>query len=109
MPHTCIPVNSNSDFVGLLYHCHELFLCTPFCCLSSLLIELAQVIQIIDIVAVARGRGSFASGRDPDVVDTGSFELGDVVVEPNPMLMVVRNIPFKALHHGHILRSRSLL
>jgi hypothetical protein len=41
------------------------------------LIEFADVIEIIDVVAIAFGAAGFASGREPDVGDAYFVEVFD--------------------------------
>jgi hypothetical protein len=81
-----------------------------------------KYVQIIDIIAVAFLRRSFAPvdpisrlafgeddcvvylpGWNPDVVDTPALQLRYMLFEPNPMLLICRDIPLESLHHGLIL------
>jgi hypothetical protein len=51
----------------------EIFLGAPPGGACALLIELAQVIQVIDVEANALGVGGFAAWGKPDVVDANSL------------------------------------
>ena len=73
------------------------------------MIEFTKVVEVIDVVAVPGFRRRFASGRNPDIVHAGRLELIELIVEPLPMFVVVRDIPFKPLKHGHVFRGRFLL
>ena len=46
--------------------------------------------------------------RNPDVVDSPTLELRDMLLESDPMLLVRRDMPLKSLHHGHVLLRRLL-
>lgn len=106
---TSIPVDSHSDLICLVRQLKQLVLGSPFCALGSLLVELAQVVKVVDIVAIARWRGGFASRRNPHVIDADGFELRKLVVETDPMLVIVWDVPFESLHHRHVLWRGFLL
>jgi hypothetical protein len=53
----CIPVEANAVFFCQGGEGEEFFLGAPFGCYTTLLIEFAEVVEIVDVVAVALGRG----------------------------------------------------
>jgi hypothetical protein len=52
------------------------------------LLELAQVVKIVDIVAVASARAAFASWREPDIVDADPFEIWKSLAQTLPVLVI---------------------
>jgi hypothetical protein len=73
------------------------------------LVKLAQVIQVVDVVAVALGAGGFAAGGKPDVLDTDGGEFGDFGNQSLPVLVVGGDIPLEALEEGVVLWRGLLL
>jgi hypothetical protein len=73
------------------------------------LVELAQVVQVVDVIAVALWAGGFAAGREPDVLDADGGELGDFGNQALPVLVVGGNVPLEALEEGVVLRRGLLL
>ena len=104
-----VPVDAHADVVCGLDHLQQLLLGAPFGGDGPLSVELAEVVEVVDVVAVAGRRGGFASGRHPDVVDAGGFEGGHGRRETRPVLVVVWDVPFETLHHGHVFGRRGLL
>lgn len=47
--------------------------------------------------------------RDPDVVHAKLFQLRNVLIKSDPMLLVGRHIPLEALKHRHVLGRGFLL
>jgi hypothetical protein len=75
----------------------------------AFLVELAQVVQIIDVVSVAFGAGSFATWRKPDVPDTNGCKLWNLGNQALPVLLISRDVPLEALEEGVVLRCWFLL
>lgn len=103
----------------------ELFLGAPLGRDAALLVELAQVVQIVDVISIPRSGGALASARtgfcqtagrmrvscacylrwrDPDVVHSPFLEIGDGLLESHPVLLIRGYVPLEALQHGHVLR-----
>jgi hypothetical protein len=89
------------------------------------LVEFAEVVEIVDVVAVALGgrvsmvcpgwrelwethvgRAGFAAGGKPDVGDTNVLVGRHRIVQAVVVLAISRNIPLKALEQSVVLRSR---
>jgi hypothetical protein len=97
-----IPIDAQSDLLRLLEQAHQLLLGSPLGRHGALLVELAQVIEVVDIVAVAAGARRFAARWDPHVVDTYGLEAVDGVSEALPVLVVVGDVPLEGLQHGAV-------
>ncbi|CDN42503.1 hypothetical protein BN871_BK_00260 [Paenibacillus sp. P22] len=74
---------------------------------SALLVEFAQIVQVVDAVAVVLRRGGFGGGRDPDGINAGCLKLGGPFLEPLPMAAVGGYMPFKKLHHRMVALHRA--
>jgi hypothetical protein len=73
------------------------------------LVKLAQVVQVVDVIAVALWAGGFAAGGKPDVLDADGGELGDFGYQALPVLVVGGDVPLEALEEGVVLRRGLLL
>ena len=70
----------------------------------SLLVKLAEVIQIVYIITDTGGSSCpFISRRKPDHIDTRSFQRCRLRSQLLPMQSVFRKIPLKALHHCSVI------
>lgn len=70
-------IQVDPDSVGLrrFQQIDEFLFCPPFGCSAAFLFELAQVVEVVDIITVARAGASFTARGDPDVVDANPFEI----------------------------------
>ncbi|MNV52653.1 hypothetical protein D3C71_1447550 [compost metagenome] len=66
---------------------------------SALLVELAQIIQIVDAVPGLFHRQRLGHRRHPYRIDSGAFQLGRELRQPLPVLAVGGHMPFEELHH----------
>lgn len=78
----------------------------PHFCYAALLVEFAEVVEIVDVVAVAVGRAGFATRRQPDIGDTNVLVCGHRIVQAGIVLAISRDIPLKALKQSVVLGSR---
>lgn len=75
---------------------------------GALLVKLAQVIQIVDVVAVAPGTTAALAGRwDPKLGDAQRSKAGYEIDESTPVTLVGGEVPLKALKEGLVTRRRS--
>lgn len=51
----CVPVEADAGFFGGGGEGEEFVFGAPFCCYAALLVEFAEVVEIVDVVAVALG------------------------------------------------------
>jgi hypothetical protein len=97
-----IPQNANTTFTRSVGHLYQLLFRAPLCGAEALPIKLAEVVKVIEVVAVAISPASFTSGRDPHLVNPNPLELRQDALQPLPMAMVCRYIPFESLKHGGV-------
>ena len=83
-----IPIEANSTRIGYFKQTSQVLSGPPFSCSPALLLELAQVVKIVDIVAVASARAAFASWREPDIVDADPFEIWKSLAQTLPVLVI---------------------
>lgn len=93
--------------VGLMDETSQLLLGAPFCVRRALLLELAQIVQIVDVVTVAGMPARLAGGRDPQAGDAEGLQAGQGSLETTPVRVVGRDIPLEALEHGLVLQDAS--
>jgi len=68
-----IPEYSHTMSVSGMNHLNQLCFGSPFGASRVFLLKLAQVVEIVGVVAVTSVPASFAAGRNPHVVDTDSL------------------------------------
>lgn len=88
MVEDCIPVETDSVGLRRLTQLGEVLTGAPFSCSGTFLLELAEVVQVIDVVAVARAGAAFTAGWEPDVVDADAVEIGERFAETLPVFVV---------------------
>lgn len=98
-----IPIDPYTISPGRGYHLDQLSLGTPFRSDGILLLELAKVIQIVDIVAIASMPAPFTPWGNPHVVYADRLQRWHLGSKAGPMLLVFGAIPFEGLKHGQIL------
>ena len=125
-----VPVETDARVLCGFGEGHQFIFRAPLGGLAALLVEFAEVVEIVDVVAVALeevsesvwgngeilrrcgglgtyvGGAGFAAGREPDVGDTNVLVCGHGIVQTNIVLAISRNIPLKALEQSVVLRSR---
>ena len=72
------------------------------------MVEFAEIVEVVNVIANALGISGFAARWKPYVADADGLELRDLLGEAFPVLVVVRNIPFKALEKGFVFGCRFL-
>jgi len=65
--------------LGRFCEFEELFFGAPFGAFGTFLVEFTEVVEVVNVVTNALGVSSFATRRQPDVVDANGFELGDLL------------------------------
>jgi len=103
----------------------EFLLCAPFGGLSTLLVKLAKIVEVVDVVAVALGvkldlaqrveewwgylgACGLASRRKPYDVDAKVFELLSMGEEALVVFLVGGDVPFEALEETGIWRRHRI-
>lgn len=124
----CVPVEADACVFCGGGESEEFVFGAPFCCYAAFLVEFAEVVEIVDVVAVALcresvlgdlfcvgsrevvriyiGRTGFAAGRKPDVGDADVLVGGHCILQAIVVLAVSRDVPFEALEQGIIFRCR---
>lgn len=96
MVEDCVPIDSYANLVGFVDQIHQFLLRPPFGTNRTFCVELAEVVEIVDVIAIAGRARGFATGRNPYIVDTGALQVRKGPLKAIPVLMVIRDIPFKA-------------
>lgn len=94
-----IPVDPDPQVLRKEDKIQKFFFRTPFRRAGSLLVELAQIIQIVYIIPIARWTHGFAARRDPHIVDSDVLETEQGLVQTAPVGLVVWDVPLEGLHH----------
>ena len=90
--------------------CRKVFLaCSVFCANRSFLIEFAQIIHIINSVADIFLRCALISRRQPDLCNSKFVKVRSFCRTALPPQSVIREVPFKILHHGFVLYNKHQL
>ena len=101
--HHCIPIQANSQLFRLRAQLKQVVFCSPFCAHIALLIKFPDVVQIVDIIAIALCSAlGFAARGQPDVVDANRLERGDGGEQSFVMRLVGWDVPFEALEKDRI-------
>jgi hypothetical protein len=66
-------------FLGHFAEFEKLFLGAPLGTFGAFLVKLAEVIQIVDVIANALRVRAFTARWQPDVTDADSFQLGELL------------------------------
>jgi hypothetical protein len=64
------------------------------------LVELAEIVEVVDVIAVAFGGGSLATWWKPDGVDANSLQFRDGANETLIVFVVGWDVPFEGLKEG---------
>ena len=83
-----IPIEPNSIRISYFKQTSQIFFGPPFRSSTALLLELAQVIKIVDIVAVASVRAGFTTRWEPDIVNADPFQIWESLAQTLPMLVI---------------------
>ena len=101
-----IPVQSDIMYLSGSDQLDEISLAAPFRRPVAFLLELAQVVQVVDVIAIAFGSRGLAAGRQPNGVDANGFENRNDFGDSLPMLLIGGDIPFESLEHGFVFFAR---
>jgi hypothetical protein len=66
-------------FLGHFAEFEQLVFGTPLSTFGAFLVKLAEIVQIVDVVANALGVRAFTARRQPDIADADSFQLGELL------------------------------
>ncbi len=101
-----VKVQTYAEILSVTSEGVEVFARAPFRRLAALLVELAHIVEIVNVVAVGFGAASaFACGRQPDIVDANALEVLQDILQPDVVLLVCWDVPFKALKEAEVLRG----
>jgi hypothetical protein len=64
------------------------------------LVELTEIVEVVDVIAVAFGGGSLATRRKPDVVDADGLQCRDGANETLIVFIIGWDVPFEGLEEG---------
>ena len=99
-----IKINAHLDLPRLVTQLEQLVLGPPLGRLGALLVKLANVVEIVDVVAIGLfARTAFAGGRDPDAVDADCFEAREGFAETFPVGLVGGDVPFESLEEAAVV------
>ena len=92
---------------GNLRKSHQILLAPPFRRSRPLLLELAQVVQVVNIVPVLLQSRGLAGGRNPHAGNAEDGQVGDHGFQTGPVLAAIDGeIPFETLEDGFVLWAR---
>lgn len=106
MPQNRIKQHPHPDLLSLPHQHLQLRLGPPLGAHAALLLKLAQVVQVVDVVAVGVRAGGLAGGGDPDAGDAEGREGGEEGGEEGPVGGAGGGgrgeVPFEGLEEGGV-------
>lgn len=100
-----IEINAYLNLLRLPAQLQQFLLRPPFCRLRPLLVEFANVIEIVNIVPVrSLTSTALARWRDPNAVDPRRLQVRKCLLQTFPMPLVGRDVPFESLEKASVLR-----
>jgi hypothetical protein len=100
-----IEINTHLNLLRLPAQLQQFLLRPPFCRLRPLLVEFANVIEIVNIVPVRfLTFTALARWRDPNAVDPRRLQVRKCLLQTFPMPLVGRDVPFESLEKASVLR-----
>lgn len=105
-----IKINTHPNLLGLLAQLHQILFRPPFRRLCSLLVELTDIIEVVNIVSVRfLTSTALARRRDPNAVDPCRLKARKGLFQTFPMSLVGRDVPFESLEEASVLRRWFLI
>lgn len=100
-----IEINAYLNLLRLPAQLQQFLLRPPFCRLRPLLVEFANVVEIVNIVPVRfLTSTALARWRDPNAVDPRRLQVRKCLLQTFPMPLVGRDVPFESLEKASVLR-----